>query len=1012
MNEPRAKSRWRRFCKYLLLAALAGVLVLGGLAWYATTSSFQAWVRQRLVAQLEGMTGGRVELREFHSVPFRLQIEIRDLTIHGREATNEVPYAHVDSAVAQLKLISVVETEIGFASLVLDHPVIHLITYPDGSTNQPAPRVAKASTGTPIEQLFSLSIGRLELRQGELIWNDQKIPLDFAANDVLADMAYSLLHRKYDGNIVLGKVTTALESYRPVAWTAEIHFVLGRDGVEIKSLTASSGRSRLQASGQLQDFRQPRVQGKYELSLDLADAGSVARRPDVHQGMLQATGQGSWSAATFSSTGKLEVKTLDWRGEAAALRSASLRSDYSLSSNRLTLSQIQAKLMGGDVIGDADILNWLSPASPSTKLSASAEQKGTVRLRLQNLSIAEVAAVLSSSSRPLRRMNLVGDTSGTIDARWRGSAANSETAIALDVVAPKQVAGDQLPLNAHLKGSYRAAGDELEISDLTASTRATQVHAQGKLSSSATVKLSVTTSNLGEWDPVLKAVGYQEQIPVILQGHASFMGTATGKVSAIAFAGKLQSEDFDLLLPRTARAPAKRMHFDSLIADFQLSPHTFALHNAKLHHGEATALFDVTTSLVDREFQNSSPFSAHVEVKHGDVEEFQGLLGYDLPVSGSVNFSGQVLGTKAEPHGSGQLELSNAVVHGNTVQKLDSKFTFSRDAISFDDLSLQYHDARVTGSGAYNFSTRSFRFNLAGNNFDLVGIPQLQNTRVSVEGRVDFTAQASGTLDQPIVTANIRSRDLMLDHERAGEVTFDAVTQGSELHLTGHSQLREANLDIDGKVLLHGDFPASATLRFSHLDVDPVLRTYLKGRLTGHSATDGEIQLQGPLRNPRELEINGTLSNLFADIENIKVRNNGPIRFAIANQSLKLQQFRLIGDGTDLAVTGTVQLGGERQLDLRAQGHANLQLIQSYNPDFTTSGEVAVDLTVAGTTAKPTMQGRLQVTAGSIAYSDLPSALSGINGSLVFNQDRLQVETLTAHVGGGLVTFGGYATAY
>ncbi len=47
-----------------------------------------------------------------------------------------------------------------------------------------------------------------------------------------------------------------------------------------------------------------------------------------------------------------------------------------------------------------------------------------------------------------------------------------------------------------------------------------------------------------------------------------------------------------------------------------------------------------------------------------------------------------------------------------------------------------------------------------------------------------------------------------------------------------------------------------------------------------------------------------------------------------------------------------------------------------------------------------------------IAYIDLPSALSDINGSLIFNQDRLQIESLTAHTGGGLVTFGGYATAY
>jgi translocation and assembly module TamB len=97
---------------------------------------------------------------------------------------------------------------------------------------------------------------------------------------------------------------------------------------------------------------------------------------------------------------------------------------------------------------------------------------------------------------------------------------------------------------------------------------------------------------------------------------------------------------------------------------------------------------------------------------------------------------------------------------------------------------------------------------------------------------------------------------------------------------------------------------------------------------------------------------------------------------------------------------------------LKAQGRVNLKLIESFNPDFTSSGVVTVDVAVAGTFAKPAMQGRLKIENGAIAYIDLPSALSDINGSLIFNQDRLQVETLTAHTGGGLVTFGGYATAY
>ena len=124
----------------------------------------------------------------------------------------------------------------------------------------------------------------------------------------------------------------------------------------------------------------------------------------------------------------------------------------------------------------------------------------------------------------------------------------------------------------------------------------------------------------------------------------------------------------------------------------------------------------------------------------------------------------------------------------------------------------------------------------------------------------------------------------------------------------------------------------------------------------------------------------------------------------------KIDQFHLVGDDTDISATGTVQLTGERELDLRAQGRVNLKLIETFNPDFTSSGVVTVDVALSGPFANPVTQGRVRVDHGAIAYIDLPSALSDINGSLIFNQDRLQIETLTAHTGGGLVTFGGYAT--
>ena len=93
-------------------------------------------VHRRIVSALEQITGGGVELGRFTVVPFRFRVEIYDLTIHGKEASSDVPYAHTDHAVAEISVISIFEKEFGFHAIALDHPVIHIISYPDGTTNQ------------------------------------------------------------------------------------------------------------------------------------------------------------------------------------------------------------------------------------------------------------------------------------------------------------------------------------------------------------------------------------------------------------------------------------------------------------------------------------------------------------------------------------------------------------------------------------------------------------------------------------------------------------------------------------------------------------------------------------------------------------------------------------------------------------------------------------------------------------------------------------------------------------
>ena len=166
---------------WAVMAGLFAVLVVA-IGWFLGSPAFEEIVRGRVVAELQKATGGKVELQSLHWNVKRLEIEANGLTIRGLEPAGDVPLAHADRLYVRLRVVSFLNTSIDLSQLTLEQPVIHIIVKPDGSTNVPEPQVK--TSGDPLQQLFDLAVGRVELRNGALLLNEQKLPLDFKANDV------------------------------------------------------------------------------------------------------------------------------------------------------------------------------------------------------------------------------------------------------------------------------------------------------------------------------------------------------------------------------------------------------------------------------------------------------------------------------------------------------------------------------------------------------------------------------------------------------------------------------------------------------------------------------------------------------------------------------------------------------------------------------------------------------------------------------------------------------------
>jgi translocation and assembly module TamB len=1011
VSETPPKTRFSLFQKILLTAFAGGILLVFGALVYVRTDSFQSMVHRRVISALEQMTGGRVELGRLTVVPFRFRVEVRDLTIHGKEAPGEVPYAHADHLIAEIKIISIFEKEFGFRSIGLDHPVIHIITYSDGTTNQPTPKIQRSSERSPVQQLFSLSMSRLQVVNGELLWNDQRIPLDFTAGEVSSEMNYSILRRRYESYIRVKKLESVLPGSRPFTSALQAQLSLGEEYIELQSLELSSGHSRLEASGRLDDFRTLHFSGSYNARLDLTEAGWMLNLRQLRAGTVQLNGNGSFSLGDFRANGKLLVKDLEWRDAFVNLRRSGLSSHYDLSRSQLKLSQMQLSALGGSASGEAKVTNWLenTPSSSKRKRASGEEQRGALTLKFKDLSVTELASALATRKIPLDRLKFAGSAAGSVDANWRGSVRNMEAAFTVNVVPPTSPSTSQIPLTATSSGTYRRTADELELSSFDASTRATQIRAAGRLSSSSSVRFFINTTNLAEWQPLLTALR-GPQIPIVLGGRAVFQGTATGRVSDFALAGHMHMTNFDSLVSTSAAAKPKPLHWDSLAVDLQASPRSVSARNGLLVRGNTTMAFDASALLQNGELSETSLFTARVQVRNESFADLQSLLGYDYPITGQADVVLTASGTRMSPHAEGQLELRNGLVYGQPISLFKSDLRYNAGEFQLNNIQLGYKEARITGGAAYSPDSRDFHFNLSGTGFDLLHFAQVQKSHMTVEGRMDFTAQGSGNIDAPIINASVHLRDLAFDTERAGDFDFEAVTRGADMRLTGRSKFEKAQLTIDGDIRLRDKWPANLNLRLSDLDIDSLLRAYLKDRVTGHSAAAGELQISGPLREPRALSVHGNLSHLSFDVEKIAVSNEGPIRFAVNNQVLSLEQLRLLGEGTDITARGTVQMAGDHELALRADGRLNLKLIENFSPDLSASGVVNVGINVEGTYARPSLLGKVDVSNSSISSIDLPNSFSNMNGTLVFNQDRLDIQALTAQVGGGAVKLTGYVT--
>jgi translocation and assembly module TamB len=1063
------RSGWRRFGRIVLYGVLGLVVLLGIGFWYVNTESFADHVRAKLIDVLTTATGGRVELARFSWHPLRLEAEVDGLTIHGLEAPGEVPYAHVDTLRVQAKIIDAFKAQIGLRSLDVEHPVFHLIVYPDGSTNQPVPKKKTQSNQPVTDVIFDLQANRTQVNNGVLLLNQRSLPFNLAAKNLVVTVTYRPHPESYLGTVHAEDVTAVRGKAPGVHSKLDLNVEMARnalklDGLHFVSGDRASGESNLNASGSLNDFTKLHWQIGANGTVDLREVAALAAVDGLERGVagLQIRGQGTGVAA-FDVTGNVRLNDGTYRQSYLLLSGINATSSLHATQDEVTLPDVRVRLrQGGGVDANAKLVNYMAPApaiepaaamTSSKKLAAkpapktaSPQQEAAIHTRIFGIRPETVFEIIAIE----KYENLGFDTQadGRADVWWKGSPNDLMASANVALAPPRPPTPNEIPVTGAVDASFALRGGRLDARHVEVHTPASSLTVNGRaafipMTRPSALNVDFTTSNLNEFNRALIAFGVKANgkkgvaaLPVQLHGQAGFHGTVTGSLLNPDVKGHASAKNFATIIetaaathpPPTPETPVsaepphpppasqgtrQTVQWDDLELDAEYSPALISVSNLSLTRamtaihasGQLHAAHGRHGKLL---YNNSSMLNVSAHITDASVTDLLSIAGEGLPVTGTLNLEAHAGGALNALGGGGHLSVAGGEIYGEAYKSLNTDLKFAGESVGATNLLFVQDGGRITGDANYNIQAKTFRGDAQGAGFDLTHIKRLQTGKEKLGGMLTFDLHASGTTAAPQVNGKLALAKLTLNGQQAGDVNANVQTTGHTLNLNANATLAQAQFQAGGQMQLTGDYPIEAKLTFSQLDFAPVLALLDVSGVKGNSQLAGVVNISGPAKTPRQLDGTAEIDQFKVTLQGMPLTSKGPIRASLNDGVVKLNQLEIDAEDTSLVVGGTADLLGDGGLNVQAQGGINAKLAQSFSPQISSSGHVDFNLTAQGALKNPDLEGTFNFKDVNLAYQQIPNGLSHLNGSMVFNQDRLELRNLVGTTGGGTVTLGGF----
>jgi translocation and assembly module TamB len=725
---------------------------------------------------------------------------------------------------------------------------------------------------------------------------------------------------------------------------------------------------------------------------------------------------------------------------------------------------------GGSAAGELRIVNWLGEVPEAVaKSSTAATAVATANKTATSIGAkssahmptpppktvaAHAYLVATVNEIPLRTImevtevkgygDLGFDTgiSGPVKVEWGGSTADIADTVIVDgdikfkpTGVPRQGALNNVPVTGEALAHYDGKKEVVNIQHVVVLTPQSSTEATGVLGVNqgdplTDLKVDMTVRDLGEFDQLLQTLGFEANgkkgsaaIPVVLHGGLVFHGTAAGRAADLDVKGHVQGSQLEVKLGTELDTLV-----DSVVADAEFSYDSgLAVASSTIKRG--TAVLNLGGSLKPHKevstkgvpnflWDNGTAADATVQLANAGVSDVLEIAGQQkkFPVTGTMAVSAKVAGTLDNLNGQGTISLTKGVAYGEPYDSANVDLAVHGQDFEASKVVLSLHGMQIAGNGGYDLTSKHLHGHIEGDKLVLSKFVTVAKAMPDVDGTLNIVADANGTVEEPGLKATLKLGGITLDGKAIGEVSADVHSEGGVAMYTAQSTMVGGKVDATGQTQLSGDFETKAKLTLSGFDIGSGLAMFSPGTVKAQSSIGGVVSVSGPLKTPLGLTGTGEFSEFDVKLQGVELKSAGPLRIGLKNGVATLDQVHITGQDTDLQASGTVQVFGAAggassgKLDLKASGSVSMALAHTFDPDLITSGKVEFTVAAGGVMKKPSLTGKIQFDNVNAAVDGIPNGLSALNGTLVFNEDRLQVENLTATTGGGQLKIGGFLT--